>query len=208
MVGKIIATVLYIVITIIIIALLFWKLWFLRDPERATPQDKNLIISPADGRINEIVKSSVPVKEIRKGKLGKIDVLASDVAKDYVVVSIMMTPMDVHIQRAPIKGIVKYSKHTPGKFANAMQDGIAINNEKNEILFEGDNYNVKIVQIAGALARRIKSFVRKGQDVEKGERVGLINLGSQVSVIMPADVELKVKLGQRVTSGETVIATK
>ena len=206
--NTIILNLTYTLISLLIIIMLFWRFWFLRDPKRIPPKDKNLIISPADGKINEIIVSDIPKKEIRKGRFGKIDTLASDVSKEkYKLISIVMTPLDVHIQRAPIAGRVLYSRHTKGKFKNAIRDKIAIENEKNEILIHNEDLKikVKVIQIAGALARRIISYVRNGQNIKKGERIGLINLGSQVSIIMPENIEIKVKIGERVRVGETIL---
>lgn len=198
---------LFIIISIIfalfVLFLLFWKFWFLRDPKRKIPKGNN-IVSPADGRINKIIVGNKWKQKINKGLMGRINTLAGDISKDYYLVNIVMTPFDVHIQRSPIEGKVESVKHTRGKFKNAVTKGVAIENEKNEILIAG-KVKVKVIQIAGAVARRIVCFVKKNQNLNKGERLGLINLGSQVSIIMPADVKLIAKEGQRVKAGETII---
>ncbi len=191
-------------IGLILFFLLFWRFWFLRDPERVIPKGKN-IVSPADGKIIMVKDMSAKNLKIRKGRLGMIDVLAKDVADEYTIVSIMMTPLDVHYQRSPIDGRIMYSKHTKGKFKNAVTDNIAIENEKNEILIKGDGMNIKVVQIAGAVARRIVSYVKKGDKIRKGDKIGLINLGSQVSMIMPKQ-RVNIKPGDKVKAGETIIA--
>ncbi len=198
---------LFIIISIIfalfVLFLLFWKFWFLRDPKRKIPKGNN-IVSPADGRINKIIVGNKWKQKINKGLMGRINTLAGDISKDYYLINIVMTPFDVHIQRSPIEGKVESVKHTRGKFKNAVTKGVAIENEKNEILIAG-KVKVKVIQIAGAVARRIVCFVKKNQNLNKGERLGLINLGSQVSIIMPADVKLIAKEGQRVKAGETII---
>ncbi len=192
-----------IIFALLILFLLFWKFWFLRDPKRKIPKGNN-IVSPADGRINKIIVGNKWKQKINKGLMGRINTLAGDISKDYYLINIVMTPFDVHIQRSPIEGKVESVKHTRGKFKNAVTKGVAIENEKNEILIAG-KVKVKVIQIAGAVARRIVCFVKKNQNLNKGERLGLINLGSQVSIIMPADVKLIAKEGQRVKAGETII---
>lgn len=193
-----------VIVIIILVILIFWRFYFLRDPVRKIPLGEN-IVSPADGRINKIIRSDAKNHKIKKGLLGRINTIASDVAKDYVVVNIVMTPLDVHYQRAPIMGKVLYTKYKKGKFRNAVTDRIAIENENNAILIEG-KFRVKVIQIAGVLARRINCYVKKNEKIQKGEHIGLINLGSQVTTIMPGNVKLKVKEGQRVKAGETIIA--
>jgi phosphatidylserine decarboxylase len=190
-------------ILIIITALLiFWRFIFLRDPKRKIPQGR-VITSPADGKIIEIRK----VKGVVKGKkgLGIIETLASDVAKECYLVAIFMNPINVHVNRAPIKGKVLKTKHSRGKFFRASSPK-AMYNEKNEILIKGD-LKVKMVQIAGLVARRIECWVKEGQEVMAGERVGRINLGSQVMLIMPSSIDLKVRKNQKVKAGTTIIAT-
>ncbi len=189
--------------SIVLLFFLFWKFWFLRDPRRRIPGG-NSIVSPADGKINKIIKGYKKKEYINKGFMGKVNTLASDVSESYYLINIVMTPLDVHVQRSPIKGEVIKKNYLKGKFNNAIRAGIAIENEKNEVLIQGD-IRVKVIQIAGFLARRIECFVGLNQKLNKGERIGLINLGSQVSVIVPSEVELSVKEGQRVCAGETII---
>ncbi|MGM0582884.1 MAG: phosphatidylserine decarboxylase [Bacteroidota bacterium] len=192
----------WIILLIIFASLLFWRFWFLRNPPREIPKGKN-IVSPADGKVNKIIKSNSEVSQISKG-IGKFKTIAKDVSDDYILVNIVMTPFDVHFQRAPIKGKVTKTKHTKGKFKNAVTKNIALENEHNEILIEGE-LNIKIIQIAGFLARRIKCYVKTNNIINKGQVVGLINLGSQVTIIMPAQINLNIKEGQRVKAGETII---
>jgi len=122
------------------------------------------------------------------------------------VVSIFMSPIDAHINRAPIAGTIVSVRHTPGKFFAAYDLEKSMMNEKNEIVIRGRNTKVKVVQIAGFLARRIICRVKKGQSVAKGERIGQIALGSQATVIMPARAKVIVKEGQHVKAGSSVIA--
>lgn len=144
--------------------------------------------------------------ELKKGVLGKFQVISSDVSDKTVIVSVVMTPLNVHVQRAPIGGKVLDIKHTKGKFKNAIIGRVAIDNERNEILIQGEKMKIKVIQIAGAIARRIECFVIKDQLIKPGQRIGRINLGSQVSLVLPAEITLKVKEGQKVKAGETIIA--
>lgn len=189
-------------ITIIVIVFLFWRIIFLRDPERNIPYGK-VIVSPADGKIIEIIKVGGIVKR-RKG-MGMVETLTSEIGKNCYLVSIFMSPLNVHVNRSPISGKILSVKHSKGKFlsANSLK---ALENEKNEIVIEGE-IKVKIVQIAGLLARRIECWVKEGDQVVTGSRVGRINLGSQVVIIMPTTIDLKVRKGQKVKAGSTVIAT-
>ena len=125
----------------------------------------------------------------------------------------MLTTFDVHFQRAPIDGTVTLVSYTEGKFLNAVNDAASLRcleNEKNEMLitkkFKNKKFSVKVIQIAGALARRIVCFVHAGKEVKKGEDIGLITLGSQVSLIIPSSCNLKIKEGQYVYGGKTIIA--
>ncbi len=202
---------------LIVFIYLYWKLWFLRDPARKIPGGDS-IVSPADGRVIDAFKLDNSTKnkklKVKKGAFGKIFSSASEVmpgqAKGAYVVSIFMSVFDVHVQRAPVSGSVEAISYKKGKFIVASSLD-AFENEKNEILIKYKNREnksraIKVIQIAGFLARRIECFVRPGQKLLKGQKIGRINLGSQVTVIMPGDVRLKVKKGQRVYAGTTVIA--
>jgi phosphatidylserine decarboxylase len=189
---------------LIILFILFWKFIFLRDPERKIPHG-NYIICPADGKINQIIHIDETNFELKKGILGKFLVVSNDVSDKTIIVSVVMTPLDVHVQRAPIEGKVLDIKYTKGRFKNAVTSRIAIDNERNEILIQG-KIKLKVIQIAGALARRIECFVIKDQLIKSGQRIGRINFGSQVSLVLPAGIKLKVKKGQKVKAGETIIA--
>ena len=178
---------------------------FYRDPERKIPKGNN-IVSPADGRVISIIDTSKDIIKVKKGLLGKIRVLTKDVAKKCYVVSIFMSPLDVHVNRAPIEGTIKSVKHTNGKFFRAYDLEKSMENEKNEIVIENKKIKIKIVQIAGFLARRIICRVNLHQKVNKGQRIGMIALGSQATLIMPGVVKLKVKLGEKVKAGSTIIA--
>ncbi|MBI3336888.1 phosphatidylserine decarboxylase family protein [Candidatus Peregrinibacteria bacterium] len=191
--------------------ILFWKFWFLRDPERMIPSG-DLIVSPADGRIMSIEKFDISKGEttsIPKGMFGAIETSLTEVGSAGYIISIFMSPLDVHINRSPIAGTILSQTHTPGTFhpANRWPESF-LENEKNEFLIQGEHITVKVIQIAGFLARRIQSLVQTGHHVTKGERIGLINLGSQCVLILPQEhIVLNLRIGDRVSAGSSIIAT-
>jgi phosphatidylserine decarboxylase len=174
-----------------------WVAAFFRDPVRTTPRDEKLVIAPADGLITMITKVPPP-RELRGA-----DGMAEG---EYTRVSIFMSVFDVHINRAPITGRIRRISYVPGKFINADLDKASEDNERQYFLIEGANgVSIAITQIAGLIARRILAFVREGDHVEAGQRIGLIRFGSRVDVFMPAGTGPRVLLGQRAIAGETVI---
>ena len=182
----------------LLIGLTIWVATFFRDPIRTTPRGDKFIVAPADGLIIMIAK--VPPPPELRGTDGLED-------GDYMRVSIFMSVFDVHINRAPIAGRVKRIAYVPGKFVNADLDKASEDNERQHFLIEGaDGLKVAFTQIAGLVARRIVSFVHEGDDVEAGQRIGLIRFGSRVDVYLPAGTSPRVLLGQRAIAGETVIA--
>jgi phosphatidylserine decarboxylase len=183
--------------------LLFWNICFFRDPYREIPSGRN-IVSPADGKVIKIIPFSSKELTLEKGIFGKIKTLVRDFKEGYLV-SIFMSPFDVHVNRAPIEGKILSVKHTPGTFYKADLEK-AFLNEKNEIVLENKQLGrVKVIQIAGFVARRIECFVKPHQQIAKGARIGRIVHGSQVSLILPKKVKLKLRLHQKVTAGETII---
>lgn len=204
-----------IIISLTVLSIFVWGialflLNFYRDPERKIPKGSN-IISPADGRIISIIdayKNSHKINshKIKKGFFGKIRILTKDVGERCHVVSIFMSPFNAHYNRSPIGGIVRSVKHSKGKFFKAYQFEKSMENEKNEILIENNRIKVKVIQIAGFLARRIKCYVKSNQKVNKGEKIGMIALSSQTTLIIPASAVLNVKVGDKVKAGETIIA--
>jgi phosphatidylserine decarboxylase len=175
-----------------------WVATFFRDPVRTTPRGDKLIVSPADGLITMIARVGPP-PELR-GPEGLGD-------GDYTRVSIFMSVFDVHINRAPISGRVRRIAYVPGKFVNADLDKASEDNERQYFLIEGsDGLKIGFTQIAGLVARRILSFVREGDVVDSGQRVGLIRFGSRVDVYLPAGTSPRVLLGQRAIAGETILA--
>jgi len=175
-----------------------WVASFFRDPVRTTPRGGMRVISPADGLVTMIAK--VPPPPELRGADGLGD-------PDYTRVSIFMSVFDVHINRAPIAGRVTRIAYVPGKFVNADLDKASEDNERQHFLIEGeDGLRIGFTQIAGLVARRILSFVRQGDVVDAGQRIGLIRFGSRVDVFLPSGTAPKVLLGQRAIAGETVIA--
>jgi len=193
------------VIIALILFLILFLINFYRDPKRTIPKGNN-IVAPADGRIISILRINNKNISIKKGLFGKIKALTKDVANQCYVVYIFMSPLDAHINRAPIQGIVKSIKYAKGKFFKAYDFSKSIENEKNEIVIQNKKLKVKVIQIAGFLARRIKCYVKKNQKVNKGEKIGMIALSSQTTIIIPTGVVLKVRLNQHVKAGESVIA--
>ncbi|HLD04298.1 MAG TPA: phosphatidylserine decarboxylase [Candidatus Nanoarchaeia archaeon] len=196
----------YILIGIVVLLLLWYKLWFLRDPDRKIPAGNN-IVSPADGQVIKIMPFDNTEIIVEKGLAGKIKVLTEDVALEGHIVSIFMSPMNVHVNRSPIKGEVKYVKYHSGKFMPAKLFDAVFENENAQVLIVNKNLRIKVIQIAGILARRIVSYLKPGQWVEKGERIGLIKLGSQCTLVLPKQVKLKVKEGNYVYGGSTIIGS-
>jgi phosphatidylserine decarboxylase len=181
----------------LLVGLTIWVATFFRDPIRTTPRADRLIVAPADGLITMIAR--VPPPPELRGAEGMAD-------GDYTRVSIFMSVFDVHINRAPISGRVKRIAYVPGKFINADLDKASEDNERQHFLIEGsDGVKIGFTQIAGLVARRIMAFVREGDVVDAGQRIGLIRFGSRVDVYLPAGTAPKVLLGQRSIAGETVI---
>lgn len=182
------------------IGVTIWVLAFFRDPVRTTPQGDGLIIAPADGLVTMIQR--VPVPRELVGDLGEAPL---------VRVSMFMSVFDVHINRTPIAGTIRQVVYISGKFLNADLDKASDENERQHIVVEGRPLadgtvrRVGFTQIAGLVARRIVPFVKPGDMVATGQRIGLIRFGSRVDVYLPDDCAPQVTLGQRTIAGETVI---
>ena len=187
-------------------ALLFLSLGvfaFFRDPERVVPQIDGAIVSPADGLISLIMQVEPPAELRIDDGTGSEGLVAGPVTR----VSIFMSVFDVHINRAPIAGIIRRVVYIPGRFMNADLDKASEDNERQHFLIERqDGLKIGFTQIAGYIARRIVPFVKPGDTVGVGQRVGLIRFGSRVDVYLPAGTDAKVLLGQKVVAGETILA--
>ena len=164
--------------------------YFFRDPERVIPEGERLILAPADGRVLAIK----PFPDW-KGPFGE----------SLMRVSIFLSVFDVHVNRAPLTSLVNGVTHTPGLFVTAWEERASAENEQTLIHFASPDGDVWVKQIAGILARRIVCRVRPGQKVGAGDRIGLIRFGSRVDCILPATVELKVRRGQAVKGGSTIL---
>ena len=176
--------------------LTIWVAAFFRDPVRTTPTDPNLIIAPADGLVTMIKRVTTPLEFAGEGGL----------SGEYTRVSIFMSVFDVHINRSPIAGTIRRIVYVPGKFLNADLDKASEDNERQHFLVEReDGVRIGFTQIAGLVARRIMAFVKEGDRVGAGERIGLIRFGSRVDVYLPAGTGSQVLLGQRTIAGETII---
>jgi phosphatidylserine decarboxylase len=171
-----------------------WCYYFFRDPKRAVPQGRGLIVSPADGVVS-LIERAVPPPELGAGT----DALLR--------VSVFMSVFNCHVNRAPIAGRLLKMAYRPGKFLNASLDKASEENERNSLLLEmADGRKLVVVQIAGLVARRIVPFVTEGQGLRTGERFGLIRFGSRLDVYLPEGVEPLVAVGQTMVAGETVLA--
>ncbi|MBU2587058.1 MAG: phosphatidylserine decarboxylase [Alphaproteobacteria bacterium] len=176
---------------------------FFRDPERVVPQADSAIVAPADGLVTLIEEVQPPLElQIDDGS-GFAGLPTGPVTR----VSIFMSVFDVHINRTPVGGTVRRVVYIPGKFMNAELDKASDENERQHILIErGDGLKIGFTQIAGLVARRIVPFVKPGDMVAKGQRVGLIRFGSRVDIYLPAGTDPKVMIGQTTIAGETVLA--
>jgi len=176
---------------------------FFRDPERVTPQGERFVVAPADGLVT-LIQKVLPPRELSVddgnggARMGEAPVTR---------ISIFMSVFDVHINRAPIGGTVRRVVYIPGRFLNADLDKASEENERQHILIErGDGAAIGFTQIAGLVARRIVPFVKPGDMLACGQRVGLIRFGSRVDVYLPEGTEARVILGQKIIAGETVLA--
>lgn len=169
------------------IILAFFFLWFFRDPKRDVPQGPGQIVSPADGIVTQ-----AEWLETTSGNRLRL--------------SIFLNVFDVHVNRAPVRGVVTAVEFRSGQFLNAMKPESVLHNEQTLIVIDAGGYEVSFKQIAGLLARRIVCNVKAGDRVERGQRIGLIKFGSRVDVLLPAEADLKVKTGMRVRGGSSVLA--
>jgi phosphatidylserine decarboxylase len=173
--------------------LTLWCAYFFRDPVRVTPISDRLVVSPADGRVS-LVANAVPPPELALGD------------RPLPRVSIFMSVFDCHVNRSPVSGRIERIVYTAGKFLNADLDKASEDNERNALVITGSAGRVGVVQIAGLIARRIVCWVKEGQEIGAGERIGMIRFGSRVDVYLPAGTVPLVSVGQTSLAGETIIA--
>ncbi|MBK8441204.1 MAG: phosphatidylserine decarboxylase [Rhodobacter sp.] len=176
------------------LGLTVWCYYFFRDPKRAVPVNKGLLVSPADGVVS-LIGPAVPPPELDMGPA------------PLMRISVFMSVFNCHVNRAPIAGKVTAVAYRPGKFLNASLDKASEDNERNALAIEiEDGRKIAVVQIAGLVARRIMCWVQPGQSLATGERFGLIRFGSRLDVYLPEGVQPQVALGQTMVAGESVIA--
>ncbi|HVE56113.1 MAG TPA: phosphatidylserine decarboxylase [Pyrinomonadaceae bacterium] len=168
---------------VLFILLTAFMAYFFRDPQRNIPNDGNIIVSAADGHVTR-------VEERENGKF----------------VSVFLSPLDVHINRAPIAGKIVKIEYIKGKKNPATSNEASLVNERNALTIEGDKMTVICTQIAGIVARRIVCWSKTGDNLELGEKFGLIKFSSRTDLLMPKEVEVLIKIGDRVVGGETIIA--
>ena len=173
--------------------LTLWVCYFFRDPVRVTPLRDGLVVSPADGRVSMIV-TAVPPAETGLA------------AEPMTRISVFMNVFDCHVNRAPVSGRIVEQVYTPGLFLNAELDKASEDNERNAVVIETSGLRIGVVQIAGLVARRIVTFVREGDEVAAGQRIGLIRFGSRVDVYLPLSAQILAGLDQMALAGETVLA--
>lgn len=174
--------------------LALYCLYFFRDPERFIPKADDLVVSPADGLVQMVVKDVTPPEELKLGN------------KPHTRISIFLNIFDVHINRVPIAGKIIAAEYIKGKFLNAELDKASSENERQLLTVENAKGKIGFVQIAGFVARRIICNIDEGDEVETGQRFGLIRFGSRVDVFIPQSADIKVREGQRSIGGETVLA--
>ena len=189
------ALVLWVPLTAVGFLLTLFTLWFFRDPERNTPQDSNLIISSADGKVC-LIDEAYPPEE-----------LSMDSQK-MKRICVFMNVFNVHVNRSPIKGVAKDIVYKKGQFLNASLDKASDKNERSSLVINADDgTKIIVVQIAGLIARRILGFISVNHNLEQGERFGLIRFGSRVDIYMPLDAVTKCVVGDTVIAGESVLAS-
>jgi phosphatidylserine decarboxylase len=170
-----------------------WCAYFFRDPVRVTPLREGLVVSPADGRVSRVVNAVPPAE------LGLSD-------RPLPRISIFMSVFDCHVNRSPMSGRIERMVYRAGKFINADLDKASEDNERNALIISTGRTRIGVVQIAGLVARRIVPFVREGQSIVAGDRIGMIRFGSRLDVYLPEGGRSLVAEGQTAIAGETVLA--
>jgi phosphatidylserine decarboxylase len=164
-----------------------WCAYFFRDPERVTPLDEDLVISPADGRVSSVVRMVPPADEMLR-------------------ISVFMNVFNCHVNRAPVKGRVVRKVYSQGSFLNAELDKASSENERSGLVIDTRHGAIGVVQIAGLVARRILCWAEENEQLDAGERFGLIRFGSRLDVFLPASARPLVSVGQSAIAGETMLA--
>ena len=171
------------------VLLICFMMFFFRDPERVVPMDAGTFVSPADGEV-------VLVKEVYEDRYLKANA---------IMISVFMSPFNVHVNRAPMDGTVTDVVHVSGKFMAAFKEEASLANEHINMAMEGKQGKILVRQVAGFLARRAVCRVKPGDQLKRGERYGVIKFGSRLDVYLPADTKVSVAINDRVTAGETIL---
>ena len=185
----------YAPISVIGFLLTLFTLWFFRDPSRNTPVDSNLIISSADGKVCLIDEACPPTEvSMKQEKMKRV--------------CVFMNVFNVHVNRSPVAGVISDIVYKEGQFLNASLDKASEKNERSSLVINSNHgADIVVVQIAGLIARRILGFVSKNQNLNQGERFGLIRFGSRVDIYIPLDSTVKCSVGDKVVAGESVLAS-
>ena len=175
---------------VLLVVVAVWVAYFFRDPERTGERGERLVIAPADGKVVAITEVDEPAFMHEKA----------------IRISIFMNVFNVHVNRYPVSGIVRYVQYNAGKFLNAAQDKASLENEQSSVGIESGSNRVLVRQIAGLIARRIVTYSKDGQRVTQGDRMGIIRFGSRVDVFLPTTAKPRVKVGEPTFAGVTVVA--
>ncbi|MEP7065260.1 MAG: phosphatidylserine decarboxylase family protein [Gemmatimonadota bacterium] len=178
------------IVAIPLLVIAVWVVYFFRDPERTGDRGEHLVVSPADGLV-------VMVTEVQE---------PSFIAGMATRISIFMNVFDVHVNRYPVNGVVRYLQYNKGLFLHAAHEKASLDNEQMSVGIESGARKILVRQIAGLIARRIVNYARQGDKAQQGVRMGIIRFGSRVDVFIPADSTVRVKVGERTVAGTTVLA--
>ncbi|HUR91593.1 MAG TPA: phosphatidylserine decarboxylase family protein [Gemmatimonadaceae bacterium] len=177
-------------IAFVLTLLALWVAYFFRDPERTGERGETIVVSPADGKIVMITEVQEP----------------AFIGGKAIRISVFMNVFNVHVNRYPVDGTVRYVHYNPGRFLNAATEKSSLENEQMSVGLETSRGRILVRQIAGLIARRIVTYSKEGQEVKQGERMGIIRFGSRVDVFIPTDSKIRVKTGETSHAGVTVLA--
>ena len=175
---------------VLLVIVAIWVAYFFRDPERTGERGEHLVIAPADGKVVQITEVDEPAFLKEKA----------------IRISIFMNVFNVHVNRYPVSGVVRYVQYNPGKFLNAAHDKASLENEQSSVGIESGSNRVLVRQIAGLIARRIVTYGTDGMRVTQGDRMGIIRFGSRVDVFLPVTSKPRVRVGETTFAGVTVVA--
>jgi len=175
---------------IVLVVVAIWVAYFFRDPERTGERGERIVIAPADGKVVQVTEVDEP----------------SFLHEKAIRISIFMNVFNVHVNRYPVSGVVRFVHYNPGKFLNAAVEKASLENEQSSVGIESGSNRVLVRQIAGLIARRIVTYGKDGERVAQGDRMGIIKFGSRVDVFLPLSARPRVKMGDPTFAGVTVIA--